>query len=150
MSSNLFTLSNPVFSSYAFYGTVVLVKTFGMSLLTSAKRMINGVFANEEDAKAFGARKVTLDNDSIERVRRNHLNDLENIPTFLLIGLLYVATNPTPNAALWHFRVFTAARIIHTLAYQLAIPQPVRALSFSVGLTVCLSMAYQVLVQTQF
>ena len=38
---------------------------------------------------------------------RNHLNDMENIPVFLFLGLLYVATNPTPSVALWHFRIFT-------------------------------------------
>jgi len=112
--------------------------------------MTKGIFANEEDARAFGVKKVVLDNDSVERVRRNHLNDLENIPTFLLMGLLYVAINPSPNVALWHFRVFAIARIVHTLAYQLRIPQPARGLSFGVGLGVCLSMAYQVLCQTQF
>jgi len=148
--SNLFTLSNPVFSSYAFYGTVVLVKTFGMSMLTGAKRIAKGIFVNEEDVRAFGAKKVVFDNDSVERVRRNHLNDLENIPTFLLMGLFYVAINPSPNVALWHFRVFAIARILHTLSYQLQIPQPARGLTFGVGLGVCLSMAYQVLCKTQF
>jgi len=149
-AANLFTLSNPVFSNYAFYGAVVLVKMFGMSTLTAVKRIANGIFANPEDVRAFGSKKVIFDNEGVERVRRNHLNDLENIPAFLLIGLLYVATNPTPNIALWHFRVFAIARILHTFFYQFAIPQPTRALSFFVGWAACASMAYQVLVKTQF
>jgi len=121
-----------------------------MSFLTATHRITKGIFANEEDVKLFGTRKVILDNESVERVRRNHLNDIENIPAFMLIGLLYVAINPTPNVALWHFRVFAAARILHTLSYQLPIPQPARALTFGVGFTVCISMAIQVLSKTQF
>jgi len=143
-------LSNPVFSSFAFYATVVLVKTLAMSLLTSVHRFSNGVFANEEDAKGFGVKKLVHDNESVERVRRNHLNDLENVPAFILIGLLYVATNPTPNLALWHFRVFAIARILHTFIYQLRVPQPARSFAFGIGLTVCASMSYQVLCKTLF
>ena len=39
------------------------------------------------------------------QVRKAHLNDLENILPFLLLSVLYVATNPNPTVALWHFRV---------------------------------------------
>ncbi len=75
---------------------------------------------------------------------RNHLNDLENIPVYLIIGLLYVLTGPSPGAALWHFRLFTGSRIVHTISYQLGL-QPWRALSFMVGLGVIVSMAIQIL-----
>jgi len=141
----LFSLSNPVFASYAFYGTVVTLKLLGMAPLTAIKRFAHGVFANPEDAKAFGAKKPVLDNDAVERVRRNHLNDLENIPAFLFLGLLYVTTQPNPVTALWHFRVFALSRILHTLVYQLAVPQPARGLTFGVGVATCVSMAVQIL-----
>jgi len=144
----LFNLSNPVFANYAFYGSVVVLKLLAMGPLTSIKRMVLGVFANAEDAKGFGAKKTILDNESVERVRRNHRNDLENIPAFLLLGLLYVATQPGPTTALWHFRVFVFSRIIHTLVYQLAVPQPSRALAHTVGFFICVSMAVQVLLKT--
>jgi len=81
----------------------------------------------------------------VERVRRNHLNDLENIPAFLFLALLYVATQPSPWAALLHFRLFAGSRILHTLVYQLAVPQPARALCFAAGVGVCVSMAVQIL-----
>jgi len=142
------SLSNPVFAHYAFYGTVVLTKMMAMSLLTATKRLSKGIFANPEDLP-LGVQKpksVSLNDERVERVRRNHLNDVENIPAFLLLGLLYVTTAPSVTAALWHFRVFTAARLLHTVAYQLPLPQPTRALTFGAGLAVCVSMAYQVLV----
>jgi uncharacterized MAPEG superfamily protein len=145
----LFSLSNPVFASYAFYGTVVTLKLLGMAPLTSLKRFAHNVFANPEDTKAFGGKKPIYDNDSVERVRRNHLNDLENIPAFLFLGLLYVTTQPNPATALWHFRVFAISRILHTISYQLAVPQPARALAFGVGIATCVSMAVQILMATK-
>ena len=54
----------------------------------------------------------------MERVRRNHLNDIENIVPFVLIGFGYVACNPSPDLALWHFRLFFFSRVLHTFAYQ--------------------------------
>jgi len=141
---------NPVFSSYAFYGTLVLLKMMAMIFLTIRWRFKNLSFANPEDSRAFGVKKgqVKFDDQDVERVRRNHLNDMENIPVFLFLGLLYVLINPSPVIALWHFRVFAASRFIHTFVYQFAIPQPSRALSFAVGVAVCASMAVQVLMHT--
>src|SRR6218665_139472 len=75
----------------------------------------------------------------------NHLNDLENIPAFLFLGLLYIFVEPSTSVALWHFRIFTISRILHTIAYQLPLPQPSRALFYTTGLLVCASMAFQIL-----
>lgn len=51
----------------------------------------------------------------MERVRRAHLNDLENIPMFLLAGFFYVLTEPNVDLALWLFRIAVLARIGHTI-----------------------------------
>ena len=80
---------------------------------------------------------------------RNHLNDLENIPAFLFLGLLYVLVQPTASVALLHFRVFAASRVLHTICYQMALPQPSRGICFVVGLVVCLSMAVQIIMAAQ-
>jgi glutathione S-transferase len=76
------------------------------------------------------------------------LNDLENIPLFVFLGLLYVATDPAASTALWHFRIFAASRFLHTITYQLAIPQPSRALSFMFGIAVIISLGVQILIYT--
>jgi len=144
MVAELFTLANPVFASYAFYAAVVLIKMLALTPLTTIKRFANGAFANPEDQ---GKKKVAYDNQSVERVRRNHLNDLENIPAFLFIGLLYITIQPSPTIALWHFRVFAITRVIHTLAYQFAL-QPWRVIFFTFGFLVNLSMVIQVLAGT--
>ncbi len=76
---------------------------------------------------------------------RNHLNDLENIPAFILVGILYVMIGPSLSAALWHFRLFFFSRVIHTICYQVPIPQPSRAVCFIVGVGCILSMCFQVM-----
>ncbi|XP_052060870.1 microsomal glutathione S-transferase 1-like [Mytilus californianus] len=146
--SDLLTFGNPVFGQFAFYSGIVICKTMAMSLLTSVNRMKNRAFANPEDFKLRGkpgdeGKPVT--NATVERIRRCHLNDLENVIPFVLIGLLYVCTKPDPSTALMHFRAFTGLRIFHTFAYLLPLPQPSRALGFLLGAVVTGSMALAVL-----
>ncbi|KAH9488134.1 Microsomal glutathione S-transferase 1 [Bulinus truncatus] len=68
--------------------------------------------------------KTILEYPFVERVRRCHRNDLENILPFVLLGLLYLATDPDPNIASIILRIFTASRFFHTIVYLFAIPQP--------------------------
>ena len=75
---------------------------------------------------------------------RNHLNDLENIVPFLFLALFYILVDPNAYVAIWHFRVFTVSRILHTLFYQMA-SQPGRFYSYLVGLFVLYSLAIQII-----
>ncbi|KAL1275695.1 hypothetical protein QQF64_035318 [Cirrhinus molitorella] len=126
-----------------------------MSFMTSYFRMTKQAFSNLEDtnlsAKTTEDRKkfVRVDPD-VERVRRCHLNDLENIVPFVVIGLLYALTGPDLSMALLHFRVFVGSRFVHTVVYVMAVPQPTRALAFVVGLLTTFSMAYRVLTTALF
>ena len=79
-------------------------------------------------------------------VYRNHLNDLENIPAFIFVGFFYLLIQPAAWTAIWHFRVFTVSRVLHTICYQMPIPQPSRALCQLVGFITTVSMAVQVTV----
>ncbi|CAF1141627.1 unnamed protein product [Rotaria sp. Silwood1] len=120
MSPLYYALNNPVFVNFAFYAAASTIKMMAMSLLTSRQRFAKNAFSNPEDI-ALGSdkqAKVTISDPDVERVRRNHLNDIENIVPFVVIGSLYVATNPTPAIALWHFRLFFFSRVFHTIAYQ--------------------------------
>lgn len=73
------------------------------------------------------------------------MNDLENVYLFVLLGAFYCAIHPSYATALWHFRIFAAARILHTIVYVNKVPQPSRALAFGVGASVCVSMLFQIL-----
>jgi uncharacterized MAPEG superfamily protein len=84
-------------------------------------------------------------NDYVERSRRIHRNDLENILPFLACGLLYVATGPSVVLANIMFFVFVGVRLAHTAAYITGQRHELRATFFSVGSIVVMVMAVQVL-----
>ncbi|XP_044137440.1 microsomal glutathione S-transferase 1 [Bufo gargarizans] len=139
-------VENEVFRAYATYATIVLVKMMLMSLFTAYFRITHKAFSNPEDAAVHGKggdskRFLRIDQD-VERVRRCHLNDIENIVPFVGVGLLYALSNPELSCALLHFRVFAASRVLHTIFYLAPVPQPSRALAFFVGLLATLSMAF--------
>ena len=130
---------------FAFHGGVVLLKTVLMSPMTGYFRMKNSTFANPEDLKLGTATKEKFDDQQVERVRRAQQNDLENIVPFMLLGGLYLTTQPAAATAKILFRTFTAARLTHTLSYLGAWPQPSRFLAFGVGVFVNVFMAYSVI-----
>lgn len=146
------SLDNPVLKAYLFYSSISLAKMLFMSLFTAAKRMLSNVFANPEDVKAFSSDKdvkPTVSDPDVERVRRNHLNDLENIPLFVFLGLFFIFTGVSYTTAIWHFRIFTASRIMHTIFYQTAFEPPLfRSLCFLVGTVVNISMIVQIIMAT--
>ncbi|CAF0863042.1 unnamed protein product [Adineta steineri] len=111
--------------------------------------IMNPAFANPEDIEPEKRKTIqaTTSDSDVERVRRNHLNDIENIIPFVLTGFCYIACNPNATLALWHFRIFFFSRLFHTFAYQIPIRQPSRALAFLVGFVVTVSMAAQILFQ---
>lgn len=90
-------------------------------------------FANPEDLPSKKL-KVKFADEDVERVRRAHRNDLENILPFFAVGLLYVLTNPDAFIAINLFRAVAISRIVHTLVYAVVVvPQPARALSWAIA-----------------
>ncbi|KAF2895784.1 hypothetical protein ILUMI_10386 [Ignelater luminosus] len=140
-TADLLSLNNELFKTYLFYSVVLMVKLILMAPLTGRQRYKNMAFANPEDADTNNVKVKT--HDDVERVRRAHLNDLENIPAFIITSFAYILTNPEIEFATLLFKAFTAARFVHTFVYALyVVPQPARALSFFVGLLITLYMAF--------
>ena len=77
--------------------------------------------------------RVTYDDEDVERVRRSHLNDLENILPWVAITYIYLGTGPSNFLAAMLIRGFVLSRIGHTLSYAIFPKQPFRAISFFVG-----------------
>ncbi|MBN3313592.1 MGST1 transferase, partial [Atractosteus spatula] len=143
-------IDSEVFLAFATYATIVILKMMFLAPLTGYFRMTRKAFANPEDvsfrSKIEDEKKKMLRTDpDVERVRRCHQNDLENIVPFVVIGLLYALTGPDLYTAVLHFRVFVGSRFFHTIAYVTPLPQPSRGLSWMVGMGVTFSMAYRVL-----
>jgi len=126
ISNGSYSFSNPVFASLAGYSSMALLKMFGMSTYTIIQRFRTGNFETSEDEiykklmNKLGLSGATTGNknDLVERARNNHLNDVENILPFILVGLFYVGTRPKFDCAIWHFRIFLLSRILYGIAYQ--------------------------------
>ncbi|KRF94040.1 microsomal glutathione S-transferase 1 isoform X1 [Drosophila mojavensis] len=146
----LISLENEVFRCYIGWTALLVLKMFPMSLFTGLMRFITLTFANPEDLMSPKL-KVKFDDPNVERVRRAHRNDLENILPFFAIGLLYTLTNPSAFLAINLFRAVGISRIVHTLVYAVVVvPQPARALSFFVALIATAYMAFQVIAAAAF
>jgi uncharacterized MAPEG superfamily protein len=146
-----FSLTNPVFVTYAIAATLMVLKIMLQGWITVARMLRNeGGFVSPEDAKRGAAnpnpRPGQLEiNDDVDRSRRIHRNDLENIPAFLAIGLLFVAIGPPLAATQWLMYGFAAARIAHTVAYSTAQSHEVRATFYTIGSLIVIAMAVWVL-----
>ncbi|XP_068737464.1 microsomal glutathione S-transferase 1-like [Montipora capricornis] len=132
------TVDERLFAAYIFYGGILVLKTFFMSFLTGRQRMKNHVPPSPEDYGEKNKGKPIPTCEDVDRVRRAHQNDLENIPIFLIIALLYTLLNLPPVRGIWCLRIFTAARILHTVAYLNAIHAP-RGIGFICG-SICLGI----------
>jgi glutathione S-transferase len=142
-----FDLSNPVFAAYAATAAVLVLKMASMSWLTVYRMMkTRSGFRSPEDAQAGALnpdpRPGQLDrNEYVERIRRIHQNDLENLPPFLAIGLVYVATAPAPALAQGLFALYAVSRLVHFAAYLTARSHELRAALWTTGSLVMLYMA---------
>lgn len=100
------------------------------------------VFANSEDAATTKKAKVAFDDPDVERVRRAHLNDLENVVPWFLATWIWLGTGPSTWLAGLLIRAFVASRILHTVVYAVVpLPQPSRAIAFFVGFAITGYMA---------
>merc|ERR1712110_502719 len=135
-------ISHELVSSLIFYCSLVLLKTLIMSFWTAKRRFATGVFANPEDIKGNDGATVDYANAEVERVRRCHQNDLENVLPFVMISAMYITTNPALSSARLVFRLFTLARYIHTFVYVFQVPQPSRALAFFMNQGLNIYMLY--------
>lgn len=124
--------------AFVYWGATVaalLVKMHLVSLAQLVHRLRTQNWRVPEDARLFGRAGATADPpEGLGRRADNAWrNDLENIPGFLLLGLVFVlAGGPAGWAATW-FGTFTVARVAHTIAY-LAARQPYRTIAFQVGM----------------
>jgi len=131
-----------LFGVFAFYSAILIVKMMSMAFLTARQRFRTGSPVSPEDAAIVGNAGP---NEDVERVRRAHLNDMENILPFFCLAILYIFTEPALSTAALLFRIFAACRILHTIAYVLPLPQPTRTLSFFGGVAVNYYMAFKIL-----
>lgn len=147
-----FTLANPVFVTYLIAASIMILKIMGQGWITVYRMLkIGGGWATPEDLRAGPINRnpdpTQLElNEYVERSRRMHRNDLENIPAFLVAGLLFVAVGPSLALADILMYGFVLARLAHTAAYATKQRHEVRATLYTIGSIIVIVMAAYVLV----
>lgn len=128
---------------YAACVVLLFVKMFMTSLYQGYYRISRLTFKNPEDARFVGREASAEELPQVRTGQLIWLNDLENIPIFFALGLVYVLVGASPGAAIWLFPIFTLARTTHTVAYVFH-AQPWRTIAYAVGTFCLFGMAYLV------
>lgn len=150
------TMENPVFVAYAVAAALMVLKLMAQGWVTVVLMIRSDAgLLNPEDLRPSPAnrspRPDQLDpHPGVERSRRMQRNDLESIPAFLAIGLVFVTAAPPAWIATLLFAAFVLARLAHTWAYATAKNHEVRASFFSIGSIVVIVMALWVLLAALF
>jgi len=146
-------LDDPLWRTFAIAASLMILKTLSMAWLTVVRMMqVKGGYRAPEDL-----RKTTLNpepdprqlapDERVERIRRIHQNDLENVPFFLASGFLFVLTGPP----LWLAQVllygYVVSRLLHFAAYLSARTHDTRATFWTIGALILLFMTLWVLIR---
>jgi glutathione S-transferase len=133
------SLQNPLFATYVIAATLMILKVVAMSWLTVVRMLqANGGFRSPEDLLRTPLNPKPdprqLDrNEAVDRIRRIQLNDLENVPFFLVAAFLYILTEPSLIAARLLLYGYAASRLAHFVAYFTAQTHDMRATLWTVG-----------------
>ena len=145
-------LQNPVFATYVIAATIMILKAVSMSWLTVLRMMqAKGGFRSPEDIRKTPLNpepdpKQLGPNERVERIRRIQLNDLENLPFFLVAGFLFVLTEPSLMVARLLFYGYVVSRLLHFAAYFTARTHDTRATFWTVGSLILIFMTCRTLV----
>ena len=133
------SLQNPVFVTYVIAATLMILKAVSMSWLTVVRMMqVKGGFRSPEDIRKTALNpepdpKQLEPNERVERIRQIQLNDLENLPFFLVAGLLFVLTDPSLLLTQVLLYGYVVSRLLHFAAYFTAQTHDMRATLWTVG-----------------
>ncbi len=137
--------ASPALRLFGITYLILVLKMVAVGFYTSSIRLRRKVFATPEDYALQGLAAAAGGDADIERARRAHRNDLENILPYFGVGLLYAFSNPSMVAASIYFIGYTVARILHSIFY-LGAMQPYRTVAFTVALLLMLAMLVQTLI----
>ncbi len=140
-------LGNPAFRTYAVCVAILVLKMIASAMYTAAQRSRVKGYVNPEDAAVAGGPGVSAtetEQPEVARALRIQRNDLENIPLFFAIALVYVLLEASSFGAALYCWTFTIARVIHTIVYARNM-QPARAICWGVGVLCLIGMSLSIL-----
>ena len=136
-------------TEYQFYALTTVILFFKMvsiSLVQGRGRLSAKAFVTPEDAEFFAhAPPAQEEAPIVKRAMNAWRNDLENIPIFLFLALIYVNLGCWPEGAFIYFTIFVVARILHTITFLNGL-QPWRTIVFTFGLTICFILSIHILI----
>jgi uncharacterized MAPEG superfamily protein len=147
-----FSTQNPVFVAYMIAAAIMVLKIMGQGWMTVYRMSKSEAgLLNPEDLLPGPTNRnphpsQLEPNDYVDRSRRMHRNDLENIPAFLAIGLLFVAVGPSLWLTIALMGTFVVMRLVRAAVYATAQRHEVRAVPYTIGSLVVIFMALYVLV----
>jgi uncharacterized membrane protein YecN with MAPEG domain len=147
----LLNLENPVFATYMVAAALMVLKVMLQGWMTVARMMkVNAGWASPEDLRKGPINRAPdpsqlAPNEYVDRSRRLHRNDLENIPAFWVAGLLFTATDPALWLAQALFFGFVLARLAHFAAYATQRSHEVRATFYTLGSLIVIYMGLHTL-----
>jgi len=144
-------LHDPLFATYVIAATLMILKAVGMSWLTVYRMTTEKAgFRSPEDL-----RRTLLNpspdpnqlapNERVDRIRRIQMNDLENIPFFLVAGFLYMLTDPPLLLAQVLLYGYVVSRLLHFAAYLGARTHDTRATLWTIGSLILVFMTCRTL-----
>jgi len=142
----LLSYDNPVFATYVIAASSMILLVVLTAWLTVLRMMTEkGGFRAPEDMKKTALNPnpnpdQTAPNERVERVRRIMANHLENIPLFLVVGLLFVLSDPSLTLARWLLLGYAVSRVLHFFVYLTAQIHDVRATFWTIGSAIIIAM----------
>ena len=146
------SLHDPLFATYVIAATLMIFKAIAMSWLTVVRMMqVKGGFRSPEDLRKTPFNPEphpgqTAPDDRVDRIRRIQLNDLENLPFFLVAGFLYVLTEPSLMLARVLLYGYVVSRLLHFAAYASARSHETRATLWTIGSFILIFMTVRTLI----
>jgi glutathione S-transferase len=129
------------------FSVLLVIKIAAVAVATANARRKSGVVLNPEDTGVNpGTHAEAQEAPTTLRAKRAHLNDLENIPFFMILSVIFTLAGGSANAGWSYFTVYFVARTLHTIFY-LNSAQPWRTAAFALGQIAQLGLMVQILMK---
>ena len=126
-------LHTPAFEFYAVASLTLVGLFYFLAFRTGGVRTRAKAVVNPEDVRVYaGASVVEIEHPDVQRVKRAHMNLLENSVPFFVVGFLFAITEPGLLVASVLYGLFVSARVLHAVVY-LNGRQPVRSAAWFLG-----------------
>lgn len=139
--------SLPAYRPLAFLACFLVLKMAAVAFVTANNRRRAKVVVNPEDTGVNpGSHVEAQEAPGTLRAKRAHLNDLENIPAFLICALLFTLSGASTTAGWAYFGLYCFARTLHTIFYLNEL-QPFRTIAFAIGQITLLGVLVQLVMR---